>query len=497
MKKKRNIIFIILFLIIAGGVYYYFTAQDENTSLTVLDRQWIESNKNNLIDLSIINEVSIINYSGTGIVFDFLNSLEEDTGLTFNKNSFDYGDTTTAEYAITVVNEATDNDIFLYQDNYALITKNNNSYEIDEIKNFKIGVLSTKMEDANKYLTGSTNVSFVGYDNYEELLEAYDNLDVDASILPKLPFLDVIIESDDYNIAYNITEMTEDYVISLADEDRLNSILTKYYNNWSSKNLTDSFNNYLSYSYFNFADTTEKEEVDFRSKRYTYGFVDTLPYDTTLMGSLLGVNSGFIKSFSLISGVEINFQKYNNIEELTNAFNSNEIDFYFNNAYTVDYDMDVYNTVSFVDEDVIILSNNNYNITVNSIYSITNEKVLTIKNSKVDEYLTKLNIETKQYDDLETLIKNIDSDNVIVVDKEIYNYYKTTEFADMKVDYEFSLDSTYSYTLRDISDNEVFNEFLDFYLSFVNHEEIINDSYVELYNIGNKPFILRMIIITL
>ena len=49
-------------------------------------------------------------------------------------------------------------------------------------------------------------------------------------------YLNVIL-SNNLNIAYNITELTKDYVLSLGTTDRLNDIITKYYKNGQKKNI--------------------------------------------------------------------------------------------------------------------------------------------------------------------------------------------------------------------------------------------------------------------
>ncbi len=500
MKNKRNltIVAIIIAAILIFSVYYFLTVQDENTSLTVLDRQWIESNENNIIDLSIINEVSIINYSGKGIVFDFLDSLEEDTGLTFNKLSYDYGDESKTEYAIKVVDEKDSEDILIYQDNYVLVSSLTKSFlELSEIQNVKIGVVNDLLEETNKYLTTSVNTSYKGYETYEDLEKALEDSEVDMIVLPKLPYFDEIAESDTLNINYNITEMTEDYVISLGDDSRLNSILTKYFNNWSSKNLEQSFYDNFALNYFDFANITEKDEANFRSKRYMYGFVDDAPYDTTLLGGLLGINSNFIKSFSKASGIEINYQKYNDFNDLTEAFNTNEIDFYFNRAGSMDYKIDVYNTVSPVSENIVIISKIENDITINSVYSLNNQTVLTVKNSKTSEYLINLDIKIVEFDTIQDLLDNKKTEDIIVIDEASYKYYENGSLSNYKVDYDFNLKSEYTYTLRNIESNEVFNEYFDFYLSFINKQQVVNKSFEELLSIGNKPEILRMILIGL
>ena len=67
MNKKRVIILSIVSILIIGifgGIYYYLNKEDKNTTLTVLDKQWIDDNKNNIIDLSIVNNVPVFNYEG-------------------------------------------------------------------------------------------------------------------------------------------------------------------------------------------------------------------------------------------------------------------------------------------------------------------------------------------------------------------------------------------------------------------------------------------------
>ena len=87
MNKKKiiigSIITVIVLSIIGFFSYFFFIKQDDNTALTLVDKQWIENNKNNIIDIGIINKIPVFSYGGSGIIFDFINSLEENTGLEF------------------------------------------------------------------------------------------------------------------------------------------------------------------------------------------------------------------------------------------------------------------------------------------------------------------------------------------------------------------------------------------------------------------------------
>ena len=49
----------VLIILIGAAVFFYFTKEDENT-LTISEKNWIENNKNKVIDLSIPNDVAVL-----------------------------------------------------------------------------------------------------------------------------------------------------------------------------------------------------------------------------------------------------------------------------------------------------------------------------------------------------------------------------------------------------------------------------------------------------
>ena len=65
MKKIITIVSTILVLFVLGfGTYTLFFKEDKNSTLTIIEKQWIEDNKNNIIDLGIVNNIPIFNYNG-------------------------------------------------------------------------------------------------------------------------------------------------------------------------------------------------------------------------------------------------------------------------------------------------------------------------------------------------------------------------------------------------------------------------------------------------
>ena len=91
MKKKNKskfglIIGIIAFLLVAAVVILLILfREDKKTSLTILEKRWIEDNKNKIIDIGITYDIPMYSLSGEGVVFEFISDLEKNTGLEFNK----------------------------------------------------------------------------------------------------------------------------------------------------------------------------------------------------------------------------------------------------------------------------------------------------------------------------------------------------------------------------------------------------------------------------
>ena len=494
MNKKLIIIVAIVVLLLGGfGVYFYLINANDNTTLTVSERNWIEDNKNKLIDLSVPAEIPVLSNGGSGVVFDFLTDLEKDTNLEFNKQS--YTDEPDSDYAITLVDKSSNDDILLYHDNYVLVTKTKVNYASSaDIQNVTVGVLTSEHENISDYLANATNVLYRDYNSTTDLINAMSTNDIDAIVVPKLENLNTIISSDNMHIAYNITEYGKDYVLTLGDNKTLNEILTKYLKMWNTKNFDDSFNTHLAETYFEAKEIGEKEQVQFRSKRYTYGFVLNSPFDVTTNNGLRGFNYSFISSFADSADIEINYNKYSSTENLMNDFNDNELDIIFNDNSQTDYKMDVYDTVSVYDELVSIISDENNNTVVNSLNSLSDQTVLTIKDSKIDAYLKKQGVRTKTYDNIDALINHLGPNDLAAIDYYSYDYFVRDEIKTFKSIYTFNLDEDYTYLIRDISANKILCEYFDFYLEFTDNKTIINNSYADLLNYDDSNRLVEVLL---
>ena len=491
MNKKVGIIAIIVILILGSiGVVRFFTKEDQNTTLTVIEKKWIEDNKNNVIDFATLNNIPIVSNNGSGIFFDFISALENDTSLEFNKVSYETEDKITAEYSLIKKENLNKNDLLLYQDNYVLLTNDNIYYtDVNEIQNLKIGTLKDTTKKLSEYLTESLNLTYQEYNTAEELLNAMQAKIVNAIALPKLDYLENILSSENINIAYNITEYKINYVISLGSNERLNKIITKYLNKWKQDDYQTSFNQSLASNYFNFKKVSEKNQTDFRSKRYTFGFVTNAPYDITIGGSLKGFNHDIINDFALSAGIEVDYKQYSSIQNMLKDFESGKIDFALDNFSNKLNN--TYKTIPIYDSKIAVITDNAKDLIVSNVSSLKDNTVLTIKNSKIAKYLKDNGIETKEYDNTKDLINNIKAENVAAIDEYAYDYYVRSDLKNFKKLNTIDIENNYGYIAKQ---NKNLNEFLNFYLSFINTKETINESYKELLLENNNKKNLQLIL---
>ena len=496
MKKKVVIIIISLVVVLAilGG-FLYFTSEDKATSLNVIEKKWIDSNKKTLQDISIYTDIPVFSYNSEGIIFDYLNNLENSTGLEFNKVPYKIGDTIKTDYAFEQKEILDNDDILMYTDNYVLVTKTNKVYNNpSEMKNITVGILNDTLDKVNGYLLGA-DVSYKTFNDYNAMMQSL-GVDVDSVVIPRIRFLANVVDDDSLNISYNITEYKIYYVLNLGSNNTLNNILTKYYKKWSKDNYDKSFNTNLLNSYFAVSEDASKNIARLRSKRYIYGFVNNAPYDMLSDGELVGINNEIISNFSKVSGITIEYKEFNNVDSLVEAFNSNKIDFYFDSSKEYTYDLDINKSVSPFSESMVILTSNKENIIVNSINSLSDIKVGVLKNSKISNYLTEHNIPVKEYDSVKKLM-NDRKVSVKAIDNYNYEYYINKGIKNYRKNYEVKLSGDYTYIFRSITDNKDFFNFFNFYLTFVGTKSLINTGMTAAINSTMIFVTLRYIVYVL
>lgn len=495
MNKKKVIIvtlIVTVFLAITGSLWYYLTKEDNKTSLTLIEKQWIEKNKNRIYDFGLPINIPMFTSNGSGIIFDFLKDLETNTGLVINRVSYEKG-STIPEYAMRIKNSLDKNDILIYKDTYAIVTKNSVKYNsLSEIKDLNIKVLKGEDEALAFYLSDNENLKITVFDSSTDLLSNVTT-DKDAIIVPKTEYLKQIIENNNLNIAYNLNDLPIYYTITLGSNEKLNTILTKFYNKWKTGGYDKSYNNNFASTYFQASAVSALEEQQFRSKTYKYGYIINTPFDTIINNKLEGINTDIIDSFSHLSGITIESTMYGSYEELVKAFENNEIDFFMNGSNRK-LNEDVYDTISVYDEKIVIVSHNDNDSIIDSVNSLKGKKVNAIKDSKIMTYLEERGVEVIESSNSSSMMNKLDKNSIIALDKTSYNFYRQKDLKDYKIDYEFPLKKEYGFTFKKNDENKVFRNFFNFYLSYINEKVTINNTLYKLTNIKENSNLLGELI---
>ena len=489
-RKVKIVIGMVILLIAIFSIFYFFNKRDLKSSLTISEKKWIEKNKNNIIDLSVVNGISVINEDGEGIVFDFLKSLEKDTGLEFNKLSYDKGSDYSSEYAVAVGEDG----ISLYEDNYVIVTKKRVFYnDPEELVNLKIGYLKDKTSNLSDYLEGSSNLEYFSYEDEVSLFDALKNEGVDGIVLPKLDYLDKIIENK-FFIAYNIDEYKIKYVIKLGSNKTLNSILKEYFNGYKSNKYKKSLNSNIASCYFKLNKIDEKKQVNFRSKRYSYGFVLNAPFEININGDITGMNYSFIRDFSLAADIEIDFKRYSSFGNLLNDFNNGKVDLIYGNIDKSLISGDIYKTGALYNNKLSVITKGYTDLTVNNLSSLKGFNVMAVKDSYESSLLKKQGCTVEEFDNVFDLVKNLKGNSIGVIDSYSYDYYSRSILKDSLQLNRIDAYVDYGFIFRGISDNKLLNDFLDFYVSFGFGSKIYNDAYKKIVSSNNNTIILETVL---
>lgn len=499
MTKKQVIITsitLIVILILGWVFYYFFLNQDEKSTLTIVEKKWIEKNKNNIVDIGIINNIPIFNYDGEGVFFEFIKKIEKDTGLEFNEISYDLGSTETPEYAFKIKEKADDNDIPIYEDNYAIVSKNKVVYnDLEDIPAMTIGVTKNNLENINFYLYDNKNIQYKVFDNETSLFNEINsnNSSVQAIVVPKTIYLNYI-NKNKLNINYNITDAKLNFVLSLGNEKKLNTIIKKYYKKWYKDEYKEQYNKYFLSNYFNFNNIYEDKVAKFRSKQYNYGFISYAPFSTSVDGKLVGISNEYMSQFASLANIEIKYKEYKSLHDLIKDFNENKVDLFFNTSSQNKFDMDVYNTISAVDENISIVTHENNDIIIKSLSSLKDKEVYVIAGSQAVSHLKGYGIVTREVNNFDNILDKLNEDSIIAIDTKAFDIYRHNKLDKFKIAYSFSLKNNYSYAIRDIKDNEVFSKFFNFYISFVDGKKIENNVTYDMYVPNVKNHLLQYLL---
>lgn len=485
MKKNKRFYVAsaaLVLLIIGLVLILLYFLNNRNNSFTFSERNYINANQNNMIDLSVEGSLPLYSVNGSGVFYDFIHDLEKETKLTFN-----IALNGKSNYHFSNKNTISENDLVFYTDHYVIVSPINKKISsINDLSGQPLGVINGDKDYVAKYLPGVAG-QLKGYSNIYELSEDM-NKTIIYAILPMQKYMNIIINNK-YSIAYHIEGLHSNYVLSLADKNTaLSSILTKYYNRWKD-NTRSSFNESLLNLYYTSNNVSELEEETITSDDLIVGYIDNMPLEGKVYGSFSGLTNKYLDLFSEMTGATYKYIKYANIDKSTDALNNKKVDMMMNYYNLSNGNYSATNSLGNLEFAVITNINNPIQIsTIKSIDTI----VKTLGNTQLNNYLRDLGINTNTYDSYSALFKSLKNDDIIIMEKYVYDFYKNRDLKNYVIKYvgESSLNNNFLL----LKDNVVLNNLFSFYISTLGANETASlATYNSVQNV-NRNVIIEFIV---
>ena len=196
-NKKKLIILIISIALVVFIALFFIYYYRESSLLTSSDKNWISENGTEMIDIEVFNDVALYGMNGSGVVFDFLDYVTEETELQFNKIPYSKEEGTSGDtYKIEIIDGSqslNSNQLFLFEDSYVAVGKK--SIKINTIADFAgytLGVLEQEESNISYYLKSASNITYNSYSTLEELFTGLD----ENEVRELFPDYEIILISD-------------------------------------------------------------------------------------------------------------------------------------------------------------------------------------------------------------------------------------------------------------------------------------------------------------
>ena len=475
MKNKiKTVVYAIIgFAAVITLVFLIVNYLNDKNKLTVDEKKWINNNLSTVQNINVVNDINIFASSGYGVYFDFINDLAKEYSLKINPITNNISENVNDGFTLT--NNINNNSIVFYEDHYVLVSqKYQHIKDINDLKNLKIGILTTDEGYIKNYLP---NLEFIGYESYNALEEAFKNQnDINYMLVPRIKYLGYTI-SNNYTFIYHLSDVKTYFTYQAKENDPLSSIISKYFNNWKKNNLDKSLNDNLLSTFTSNLNLTEKDIKNLTSKVYNYGFVNNSPYEVLMGGTYGGIVSEYLKKFSDFTGVEFKFTRYRNYNTFNNAINNGNIDLYFNYYRTTNSYQALETGMNI---NYYVIAKNGNNIIVNSPSSLKNSTVYVLEDSILYEYLTNIDgISIRTYKSIKELKSLAKNNCIIIIDKETYDYMANSELKNYTIRYSSSTNNTYNFKLNT---DEAFTKLFSKYVMSEDPEAIRIEG---LYNHSN------------
>lgn len=485
MKKNKKYFLIgglvLVLIVLILCLLMYLNSRKNGYSFS--EKSFINSNLNNVIDVSVEGSLPIFSNSGVGVFYDFINFMERDTKLTFNVQVNGSG-----TYKFTNKNELGGNDLLFYTDHFVVVsTLSDEIVDLNNLSGKNVAVMDTDKDYVSKYMS-EYNVNIVSFSHFNDLTDQMND-SVLYAILPMQKYINSIVYNK-YNIVYHIDGLHSHYVLSMGESSStMSKIFTKAFNMWKSE-ILPSINSHFLELYYDAYNLTEVEKERVTSDDLIVGYVDNMPFEGKLNRNFSGITSMYLGIFSDMTGATYKYIEYKDINKLIEALNNKKVDLAVN-YYDVNSSNYV-NSVSLGTIKYVILAHQSNKDSFDNLVSISDDNIKMVGNTKLYKYISSINSNINTYKDYKKMFKSLTKEDILVIEKSTYDYYKNSSLKKYVIKYMG--ESTVSNTFLLNNDNKVLNNLFNFYLSTTSNNNIESMAIDNSLNMASRNILIEFII---
>ncbi len=461
--KKKVVVCVCVVLLVVFCFSTYFLLRDNNF-LSSAEKEWLTDSSSKVLNVHIVNDENIFGNNGKGLFYSFVSDFQDKYNVSLNNITYKSGETVSGAL-FGVSNVLPEGSLEFYKDHYVYVGSDRVVVkDFSDLDFQKVGVLSVNNSYLSKYFK---NFSGKVYNSRDDLLKALDSKEVSSIIVPRIEYLDVILDKN-YVINYHFSDVPYYYYMNDVENSSLKSVMKKYFVKWKKEKM----DGYLSLEergeFLNDLDILEKDLVNMQGRDVSYGLVNNSPYEALVSGQVGGIVTDYLKAFSKFSNIDIAYCRYGNYKKLYKKVNVNDVSL-FMNYYLNNINGVLIPTNINLSYQVFVYENSD--IVINSIDSLKDKVVYVEENTLLFDVLNKngnLNIKTYNRDkEWNKIIKKKDS--IIIIDSSLGDYHSKGDLRKFKKIFEESSDVTYSLVSLN-SDN--FNKLLTKYINYLDNNLI-------------------------
>ena len=335
-------------------------------------------------------------------------------------------------------------------------------------------------------------------------MEAFDDIvhEMDDSVIyaivPMYKYMKDILYNK-YNIVYHIEGLHSHYVLSRSDESSaLSKVFEKFFNRWN-QNLYTSINRHFLNLYNEANNLSELEKETVVGDDIIIGYIDNLPYEGKKNNKFSGLTNEYLSLFANMTNATYKYIKYNNMDKLNEALNNKKVDIVMN-YYNIG-NQNYSSSVNLGNINYVIVTHQDNVTPIENLESIEDDPIKMVNKTLLFNYIRSKDVTVTVYDTYDNLFEEMKSNDILIIEKSTYDYYKNTKLKKHVIKYMGTTNLGNTFLLN--KDNTVLNNMFNFYLSTlgtrtVNNMAVSNSlkdsssSIVMQFIFGNLTYILAL-----